>query len=403
MTRHPVLLVAAREVRTRVATRSTLISLGIMVVVIVAGAVLLSVFQDRDQDDAPDLPLGLDTSVAVLTEHLQAAGETYGRTVTTTALTPDQGTDALTADPQDGTDTVAAYISGDPRAPEVLVAETADEVLLEIVRAAVVQHVLTQEVADLGGDPDALATALATAEPQVSSVTDADDEFDPVAYTIAVLMISVLLFSLISAGSVIAMGVVEEKTSRVVELLLSTIKPSQLLAGKILGIGVFGLLQVLVLGGAAAAAALATGLADRFQVDVGGALAALILWFLLGYALYALLFGGFAALVSRQEEIGAVTTPLMFVLFVPYYVTLFVVTGAPDGTVARVLTYIPFTAPFVVPVREAIGTVPVWEVAAGAAVTLLTIPVLVWLAGRVYRRAVLHTGGRMKLGTALKG
>ena len=79
---------------------------------------------------------------------------------------------------------------------------------------------------------------------------------------------------------------------------------------------------------------------------VGAALLWLIVWFLLGYLLYALLFGGFAALVSRQEEIGSVTTPLMFLLFVPFYVTMFLVPNDPDSTLVRVLSQVPFFAPF---------------------------------------------------------
>ncbi len=156
-----------------------------------------------------------------------------------------------------------------------------------------------------------------------------------------------------------------------------------------------------MLGGALAIGAGILGVTS-VSVDIGSALVWLIVWFLLGYLLYALLFGGFAALVSRQEEIGSVTTPLMFLLFVPFYVTMFLVPTDPDSTLVRVLSQVPFFAPFMMPVRDAFGGPPVWEMPLAIAITAATIPVLIWLAARVYQRGVLHTGGRMKLAEALK-
>ena len=245
---------------------------------------------------------------------------------------------------------------------------------------------------------------MAAAAPTVEALQPASQSgYEGPAYGISMVMISLLLGALISSGSIIAMGVVEEKTSRVVEILLATIKPTQLLAGKVLGIGVYGLFQIVVLAGALAGALAALGLTADIEVNIGASLALLIVWFLLGYALFALLFGGFAALVSRQEEIGSVTTPLMFLLFVPYYTTLFVVPGDPDSTVVRVLSQIPFFAPFMMPARDAFGAVAGWELALSMGIALLTIPLLVWVAARVYQRGVLHTGGRMKLAEALKG
>src|SRR5690606_10008695 len=103
------------------------------------------------------------------------------------------------------------------------------------------------------------------------------------------------------------------------------------------------------------------------------------------------------------EDIGSVTTPLMFLLFVPFYATMFLVPNDPDSSIVQVLSQIPVFAPFMLPVRDAFGAVAPWEMALAVAIALATIPVLVWVAGRVYRRGVLHTGGRMKLSQALKG
>ena len=246
--------------------------------------------------------------------------------------------------------------------------------------------------------------ALAAAVPQVESLAEEEpSDFGP-EYLVAILSISLLLFALIGTGSLIAMGVVEEKTSRVVEILLATIRPSELLAGKILGIGIVGLGQVVILGGAAGASFAATGLLEGFQIDLGGTMVLVLLWFLLGFAVFSLLFGGFAALISRQEEIGAVTTPLMFLMFIPFYLAMFMgMSDSADSTVMRVLSQVPFFAPFMMPVRHVYGAVEAWEMALAIGIAVATIPLLVWIAGRVYRRGVLHTGGRMKLSQALRG
>lgn len=392
-------LVARREVKARFFTKSNLISLAVLLVVIVAGIVVLDYFVDRDDDGAADFTLAVDSSVGVLEPQLTAAGTALGTTVDVEELSREE------AKPRLGDD-LDAFLSGDPTRPEMLVETTADPQLLGLVTSAVQAHALAIEVGELGGDPQAVSAALATAAPQVATADteegDEAEQFGP-QYLVSILAISLLLFALISTGSIIAMGVVEEKTSRVVEILLATIRPAELLAGKILGIGIVGLTQVVLLGGAAGGTMAATGLLAGFEIDLGWTMLLTLVWFLLGFAVFALLFGGFAALVSRQEEIGAVTTPLMFLMFVPYYLAMFMVSADPDTTVVRVLSQVPFFSPFMMPVREVYGGVEGWEMALAIVIALATVPLLVWIAGRVYRRGVLHTGGRMKLSEALRG
>ncbi len=390
-------MVARREVTARFFTKSNLISLAIMVVVIVAGIFVLDYFANRDDDGAADYTVGVDDAVAELEPQLVAAGAALGTSLDVEQLSRAEAETRLSED-------LDAFLGGAPGRPEMLVEEQADQQLLALVTSAVQAHVLATQVTELGGDPQAFTEALATAAPQVASVeTDEDaDQFGP-QYLVAMLAISLLLFALIGSGSLIAMGVVEEKTSRVVEILLATIRPSELLAGKILGIGIVGLAQVVILGAAAALPAWATGLLDGFEIDLGGTMLLVLLWFLLGFIVFSLLFGGFAALVSRQEEIGAVTTPLMFLMFVPFYLAIFMVTADPDSTLVRILSQVPFFSPFMMPVRNVFGGVETWEMLLAIGIALVTIPLLVWVAGRVYRRGVLHTGGRMKLTEALRG
>lgn len=397
--RHPVLMVARREFVTRMLTKSNIISLAVMMVIIIAGALVLNYVVTRDEDGpGPQAAVALAEDAAPLGPHLERAAAEQGLDLELTTAPTAEAEALLTADDA----SIDAVVSGDPSSPELLATEEPDGAVLGVVDAAVRSYVITVEVTDLGGDPEAFERAVTTAAVTVRTLEDGPDAFGP-AYLISMVMTALLLFALIGSGSIIAMGVVEEKTSRVVEILLATIKPGQLLTGKIVGIGLYGLFQVALLGGTVVVMLTGLGLAADIEVDVGGTLALVILWFLLGYAIFALLFGGFAALVSRQEEIGSVTTPLMFLLFVPFYVTIFMIPENPESTVATVLTQVPIFAPFMVPVRNAFGAIAGWEIALSIGIAVVTIPLLVWIAARVYQRGVLHTGGRMKLGEALRG
>ena len=396
----PVWMVAKREIKTRMLTKANIISMAVMLAVIVIGAFVGNYFLDRDAA-APERSVALEQSVSDLQPQLELAAEQQKIELRVSTMTADEATAALAAA---GNDAIDAFLSGDPASPQMLVAEQPDPAVLALVGAAVQSYVITDQISGLGGDPGAFEEMMAAAAPTVETLQPASQSGNEgPAYGVSMVMISLLLGALIGSGSIIAMGVVEEKTSRVVEILLATIKPTQLLAGKVLGIGVYGLFQIVLLAGALAGALAALGLTADIEVNIGASLALLIVWFLLGYALFALLFGGFAALVSRQEEIGSVTTPLMFLLFIPFYTTMFMVPADPDSTAVRVLSQIPFFAPFMMPARDAFGAVAGWELALSMGITLLTIPLLVWVAARVYQRGVLHTGGRMKLAEALKG
>ncbi|WNB85372.1 ABC transporter permease [Cellulomonas sp. ATA003] len=396
-----VWMVARREIVTRMLTKANIISMVVMLVVILVGAGVGRYFLERES--TPEATrVAVEQSTAALEPQISAAAQATGTDVEITTMTAEEARAAIGDDEADAP--LDAFVTGDPASPRVVVHQEADPAVMDMVTAAVRAYVVSDRIGELGGDPTEFEQAMAAAVPQVEALDPPDDEagFDGAAFGIATVMISLLLFALIGSGSMIAMGVVEEKTSRVVEILLSTIKPTQLLAGKILGIGIYGLFQVVVLGGALVVATRILGV-EGLSVDVGAAMIWLVVWFLLGFLLYALLFGGFAALVSRQEDIGSVTTPLMFLLFVPFYVTMFLVPNDPDSTLVRVLSQVPFFAPFMMPVRDAFGALAGWEMPLAIAISAVTIPVLIWLAARVYQRGVLHTGGRMKLTDALRG
>jgi ABC-2 type transport system permease protein len=200
---------------------------------------------------------------------------------------------------------------------------------------------------------------------------------------------TVLLFiSLSGYGQLVATGVVEEKQSRVVELLLATIKPWELLAGKIIGLGAVGLLNLVVLGGIAAIAGISFGLLTLPGAALG-MFAMVLVWYLLGFFLFASLYAAIGSTVSRQEELNSVVAPMIFLLLIPFILTVNLLPGDPRNPLATVLSYIPFFSQTVMPARYALGTAELWEVGIAALLALVAIVVVVRLAGRVSLREAL--------------
>jgi ABC-2 type transport system permease protein len=213
--------------------------------------------------------------------------------------------------------------------------------------------------------------------------------------SLAFVAVIMLYGQLIAFGFWLAAGIVEEKSSRIVEVLLATIRPRELLAGKIIGIGVVGLGQLLIIGIVGSAIAVATGTLD-LAGDAVGALAVVLAWFVLGYAFYSCLFAVAGALVPRQEDIQNSTGPLTIVLLGSFLLS-FAAIDDPGGGLATALSFVPPTAPMIAPVRLIAGEMPLGQVLLSAAVIVAGTLVLVSLAARIYSNAVLRTGTRVKL------
>jgi ABC-2 type transport system permease protein len=193
----------------------------------------------------------------------------------------------------------------------------------------------------------------------------------------------------------VAEGVAQEKGTRVMELLVCRVRPRELLAGKVLGIGLVGLGQMLLALSAGAIGIAALGTVD-VPAAVPAALAAAVLWFALGYAFRSVAFAAVGALVSRAEDLQAAVAPLTWTMLACALVAP-VASDFPDEWFIRVASQFPLTAPFVMPVRIAVGNVPAWEVALAAAITAAATYGLVRLGGAIYSGALLRTGARPRL------
>ena len=205
-----------------------------------------------------------------------------------------------------------------------------------------------------------------------------------------------MFIGIFTYGTWVLTGVVEEKQSRVVEVVLTTVRPRDLLMGKVLGIGLLALVQLLVLVAAGIAAAQLSGRLELPPTTAGAAIQ-LVTWFILGFAFYSTAMGFLGSLASRVDEASNASLPVTMTVTLSYLVSILLVTQEPNGLVANLLTFFPPSAPMVVPLRAALDAIPAWQVVVSILLMLVAIWVLFVVGGRVYSGAILQTGGRMKL------
>ena len=212
---------------------------------------------------------------------------------------------------------------------------------------------------------------------------------------VAFVAVILLYGQLFGYGIWVASGVIEEKASRVVELLLSAIRPKQLLAGKIVGIGILGLGQLIVVATFAIVLALVTG-AIKVPLSAIGAAGLVVGWFILGFAFYASLFAAAGALASRMEELQNVIVPINLIILVSFFISIGALQN-PDGTLVTVASLVPTSAPLAMPVRIVLGAAPAWQIALSLALIIGSTILLVPAAARLYMGAILRSGGRVKI------
>jgi ABC-2 type transport system permease protein len=221
------------------------------------------------------------------------------------------------------------------------------------------------------------------------------------ARDVAALAVGLLLYlSLGIYGAAVASGVAQEKTSRVAEILLATVRPSQLLAGKVVGIGVCGVGQLAI---AVVAGLLANAVVQSAAIPsiVWVLLPAMLLWFVLGYALYAFAFAAAGALVARQEEVQFVSLPTGMPIIGGFLLT-YAAIAAPGAWWVRLLSFLPPLAPILMPARLALGGVAAWEMPVDVLIMVVAVYGMVRLAARIYAPALVRGGARLSWSAALR-
>jgi ABC-2 type transport system permease protein len=233
-------------------------------------------------------------------------------------------------------------------------------------------------------------------------VSDPDEDAKSVvAYASGLLLfVTIMMF-----GQFVAYGIVEEKQNRVVEVLLSRIDSTSMLMGKVIGIGLLGLLQVAVIVGSAVTA-IAFGPSGGFSdVDLSvvgiPVFLSLLVWYILGFLMFSFVYAAFGATVARLEDLQSVAfVPVMLIM--PAYLIVTISLGGNITTLTKVASFVPFWAPIVMPLRVVAGDAQPWEVAASIGLVLVTIWLIVGFASRVYRGAALRTSGKVKITEAFR-
>ena len=380
--RRTIALVAWREITERMRSRAFAIATPAIIAVVVAGVVL-----PRLGDDTVRLRVGVTgaTPTALRVSLRDTARADQARLELRRYATVAAGERAV-RDGQAG----VLIVNG-----QRLIWKSEPSVRLDAVVSAAIQRVRAAERAAALGLSPAQANALLAPAPLPAHSLQAPDPDRDSRDAIAFVGFLVLLMVILWYGSAVAEGVAQEKGTRVMELLLCRVRPRDLLAGKVLGIGLVGLAQMLLALAAAAAAILAFDTLD-VPTAVPATLVAAVVSFVLGYAFWSVAFAAVGALVSRVEDLQAAVSPLTWTLTL-CALTAMVAADSPDAWYSRVASLVPMTAPFVMPVRIAVSHVATWEIALAVTIMIASTLALVRLAGAVYSGALLRTGGRPRL------
>lgn len=370
-------LVAMREILERGRSRGYVLALLFTVFLLGAGFLLPALIVSRDQSTR--IALVGDTP-AQLRPALQASADRFDAQIDVSVIADPAAAKAAV---QDGSIVAALIVPADLSTPgELVVREQASDQLRSIVSSAVI-------ALRAGSSGQLLApptiTALQPPGPQ-----------DTERILLANAGIILMFIGIFTYGTWVLTGVVEEKQSRVIEVVLSTVRPRDLLIGKVLGIGLLALVQLVILVVFGIAAAQLSG---RFTLPTTtlDAVLMLVIWFVLGFAFYATSMGTLGALASRVDEAQNAAMPVSMMATLSYILSLVLVTRDPSGVMAQVMTFLPPSAPMVVPLRAALGAIEAWQVVVSIVIMIAAIWLLFVLGGQVYSGAVLQTGSRMKL------
>jgi ABC-2 type transport system permease protein len=268
---------------------------------------------------------------------------------------------------------------------------------LQLMDKAVEEALVSRRLARAGLDPEHIRSLTRRVDLKTIRLTARGAREDRGGSFLLSLVLLMLLYTTMAMwGTAMMNGVIEEKSNRVVEVVVSSLPASRLFAGKLLGVGAAGLTQFLVWAAclaAISAAGAAGGAASAVPEMSPPLLLAFVLFFLLGYFLYGSMFASIGAAVNTTQEAQSLMFPVMMplILSVVFYP---MVLAAPDSTLSVVLSLIPFFAPLLMFLRMTAVSPPAWQVALSMGLMLVSIAVLTWAAARIYRVGILMYGKR---------
>lgn len=379
-------LVAAREVRERLRGRVFRVVTVVLFAVVAAAVVIPTIH--RSTVTRPSVGLVVVSSSLEPTLQAVAHGENVALTL---VLVPDlaRGRADLEAGRVDVVVTARQLVVKTP------IASTDTSALARYVRAVAVALGARKAFEQAGLTP-AQAATVEGAKPLPVESTHPGKPARSTAQATALLGVILIFIVLTQYLTWTLMGVMEEKSNRVVEVLLSTVRPVQLLAGKVIGIGAVALAQAVALVVFALALGAAVG-SDLVRGAAPTVVVSTLVWLVLGYAFYSWVYAAAGSLVERQDQVQSMALPLSAPLIFGYIVSLIGVSSGRPSLLVEVLAYLPPTAPFAMPTLVGFGEASWWQFLLSVLLSLGTTVAVALLAARVYKAAVLRTGGRVRL------
>ncbi|WP_032388609.1 ABC transporter permease [Rhodococcoides fascians] len=378
-----VSLIAKREFTVQVMKKSFVISNVIILAVIVGGIIAFSIFSGSGDEERDVIGVAGDQSIAAV---LEATGDAVGSPVEVRDVADAA---AARSGVESGDLDVALVPDGTAGAYTAVTESDLTGTLRAVVEGSVATQATNAALAQQGVDQNELGAATSAATVTVDAIDPPDPEAGQ-RTALALSAVFLLYAQIIGFGMYVAMGVVEEKSSRVVELLLSTVRPLQLLWGKILGIGAVGILQLALYGIAGVGAGLGTGVLTVTGAAVS-VFAATLAWFILGFAFFAVLYAAGGSMVSRQEDVNSTTMPLLILIMAMFFAAFYSVSD-PESTLANTLSWVPPFSAIMMPLRIAAGVTSPVQIVGSAVLMIVTTAILAMGAAKIYQRSILRIG-----------
>ncbi|AWB82364.1 ABC transporter permease [Corynebacterium yudongzhengii] len=379
---YAITTVAKREIQVGVKNRGIMISMALTLILVLGGIFAAAYFVDRDEEAAGEPPAVATTEPAVLEGMDYEVIEVADRGAGTQAVA--EG------------DAEAALIGGDS-GWELFSDGSPSTSIVEAIGAAVQSFETQRALGALGIDPAQYAAEVGdTTVTPVDVSGDEDEEMNPSTFftlLVSLAGIFVMLFAIILFAANIGSRVTEEKSSRVVELILASVRPMDFLTGKILGNVIFGLVWTLIIVFLAVGALMISGLLEGFEFD-WTVLPLMLLGFLIGLIFFGSLYAAAGAMVQRTEDLQSTQGPIMILVFTTMYVPLFGWSQL-DATWMQVMGWVPPISTMTAPLQYAAGNMSLWEVLGSFAIMVVVTLAAIWLVARIYRAAILNNGQKM--------
>lgn len=376
--------VAAREIAIVARSKGIIIALVITLLLMIAGIGVATYFKNKD-DDLPQLVL-----VGVNAQAFKGPGF---EGVETREVADRAEAEQLVKEDADSalvkTDDGYELLSDGKPSPQI-------SSLVSFTTAAIAHN---QALDKVGVDLDRYQAALPPSEVRTVDISGDEDANLPAVVTI-MFGVTLMSFAIMLFAGIIAGRVTEEKSSRVVEIILASARPLDFLTGKLLGAGAFGIIATVALLGVGAGGLAVTGLMDGLEFDYS-VVPMLLLGFIIGFLFFGSLYAAAGSLVSRTEDLQSTQTPILILMFGMIYVPGFGI-SALDSTVMQVLAWVPPFSLAVAPLQFANGSMGVGQVLGSYVVCAIATVLVLLLVARIYRNAILNNGKRMSWREAFK-